>query len=95
MDWTFAQLATRQDETFLFGTEGGTEIPLVLTTVEPDGAGGGSLIFAGPADLPMAQGTYPVRHEGPNADGLLGEGLLFVVPIAQGDTTRSYQAVFG
>lgn len=46
-----------------------------------------SLVFTGPDDQPLDQQTLTLRH------GSLGELVLFVVPIAERDGRRHYEAV--
>ncbi len=47
-----------------------------------------SLIFTGPANVPLPQDTYLLRHE------ILGDIPLFIVPIRADAELRSYQAIF-
>jgi hypothetical protein len=47
-----------------------------------------SLLFAGPSEPQLAQGTYEIRH------GTIGEFELFLVPIAADANHTSYEAVF-
>jgi hypothetical protein len=47
-----------------------------------------SLVFCGPQDRPLAQGTYRFEHD------QLGAFDLFIVPIAPAAQGRQYQAVF-
>jgi len=46
------------------------------------------LVFRGPANEPLAQETYEVRHAG------VGTFPLFIVPIGQDDAGLYYQAIF-
>ena len=48
-----------------------------------------SLLFAGPADEPLEQGTYAFRHERLSAP--LG---IFIVPLGVRDGAMLYEAVF-
>lgn len=48
-----------------------------------------SLIFAGPSDPALTQGTYALRH------AALGDLDVFLVPIAGDEDGRRYEAVFG
>jgi hypothetical protein len=74
--------------------EGGA-VPLILKTAEPLPQGpreGGSfrLLFAGPPDRMLAQGTYPFR-----SGGEAGEtDDIFIVPIADDQDGRQYEAIF-
>jgi|ERR1051325_1375977 hypothetical protein len=48
-----------------------------------------ALIFTGPTDIMLQQGTYPMRHEA------LGEQVnIFIVPIGKGEEGFEYEAVF-
>lgn len=47
-----------------------------------------SLVFEGPADRPLGQGTYRFSHE------RLGWFELFIVPVSAGRGARQYEAVF-
>lgn len=47
-----------------------------------------SLIFQGPADAPLAQGTYQFEHD------QLGAFDLFIVPVGQDQSGMQYEAVF-
>jgi hypothetical protein len=46
------------------------------------------LIFRGPLEISLPQGNYPLLHE------VLGEILLFLVPIGRQSDGIRYQAVF-
>lgn len=46
-----------------------------------------SLLFGGPADAPLGQGTYPFHHR------VLGTLWLFVVPMASDGRRQLYEAV--
>lgn len=52
------------------------------------GQEGFSLLFRGPLQQFVQQGTYQIRHE------LLGEFLLFIVPIREDSNGYYYEAVF-
>jgi hypothetical protein len=84
---TFELLAARVGEAFSFATSA-DPVSLALAEAEPNGHGGGSLLFTGPASPRLTQGTYEVTHPG-------ASGPLFVVPVAAGETGTTYQAVFG
>jgi hypothetical protein len=47
-----------------------------------------SILFRGPADTPLGQGTYEFSHT------QLGAFSLFIVPMASDMDTRDYEAVF-
>ncbi|GAB2881265.1 DUF6916 family protein [Nocardioides pacificus] len=91
MDLTFDLLANHLGETVALEAEGGVEVALVLAAAHPAGEGriGGSLTLTGPVDQPLGQGTFPLRSDS------LGEGLLFIVPVAQDERSRTYESVFG
>ncbi len=80
---TFDTLASHRGEAFHLAG-----VPVVLAAATPAGSGG-SVIFEGPLDPPLAQDSYLLAH----AD--LGEGVLFVVPIGQTPQGRTYEAIFG
>jgi len=71
-------------------------ILLRLTEVAPYQRKGGfkgsrepfHLIFQGPLELPLQQGTYPLSAE----DGF--EHAIFLVPVGREETAMIYQAVF-
>lgn len=71
-------------------------ILLRLTEVTPYQRKGGfrggrdpfHLIFQGPLELPLPQGTYPLSAEG----GF--EHAIFLVPVGREETAMIYQAVF-
>ncbi len=64
---------------------------LLVTAVEdrrtPAGWECFSVLFEGPAEAPLAQGTFPLS--GP----ALGETELFLVPVGEGRGKRTYEAV--
>lgn len=83
-------LAERCGDAFVVTAEGGIRVTLTLADAEPSPEGrGGAVRFTGPLDRRLGQGTYPVRHEA------LGEAVLFIVPIAQDEHVRTYEAIFG
>lgn len=47
-----------------------------------------SLVFRGPLEQPLQQGTFPISHE------KVDSGELFLVPIAREDDGFRYEAVF-
>lgn len=100
---THADFAATIGDTYALALEleGGGEpvIALVLAeAVAPEGGDAGaagtepvqgfSLIFRGPADGVLPQGTYPLTHPE------LGEQLIFLVPIGRDGDGVSYEAVF-
>ncbi|WP_243057041.1 hypothetical protein [Nocardioides sp. SR21] len=54
-----------------------------------EGGTGGTVVLVGPSDPAFGQGTYPIRH------AEHGEGVLFIVPVGDDGTQRTYEAVFG
>lgn len=82
----YAALLDTDDHAVEVETAAGIVV-LQLVSAAPAGAGG-SLEFTGPSSLALTQGTYPVR---------VGEvdDLVFLVPLADDGTRRTYQAVFG
>lgn len=95
MNLRYDLLAAHVGETFIVvaaaadGTE--TEIDVVLGEAlpGPDEQPGGVLHFFGPTESRLVQGTYSVRHPD------IGEGPLFIVPIARSDEAMTYESVFG
>lgn len=81
----YAALLESQDPHVEVGTGAGLVV-LQVVTAAPCGAGG-SLEFTGPSNLALGQDTYPVRV------GTLDD-LLFLVPLSDDGTVRTYQAVF-
>jgi hypothetical protein len=74
-------------------------LELVEATIAPSNAGGRSpaaaakvegfsLIFAGPGDRLLPQGTYRLEHDEK------GRFDLFIVPVGRGPDTIQYQAIF-
>lgn len=97
--WDFEDFSGRIGERFLLVLPDGGEMNLTLTAVtegsQPGGAGPGgrarrqfSLVFTGPAQPGLDQGTRELRHEG------LGTVALFLVPIGDGPGGRRYEAAF-
>lgn len=87
MEPTFDNLAARVGQPFSFATTG-REVTLTLVEATPhDNHPGGSLMFTGASGSALDQATYEIT----SADV---SGALFVVPIADDGTTRTYQAVF-
>lgn len=78
-----------------FATEpDGPVLELAEVVEQPQHAAPGSgrtpfaLLFRGPADRPLPQGTQPLRH------AELGELALFLVPVGSGPDGMRYEAVF-
>lgn len=80
-----------------FGLTDGPELVLVQTTLGDQPGGRGptgeerlqfSLVFGGPGDQALSQGTYALTHPE------LGELHLFLVPIGQGEEGIRYEAAF-
>jgi hypothetical protein len=93
---TFAPLVGSK---FTLRTANGADVPLTLAEANDTGIPGGtgpdgetrtqfSLVFRGPADVPLEQGTYEV-----DADAV-GIQTLFIVPIRADSDGRYYEAVF-
>ena len=72
------------------GLPGTLLLRLLEVTARPGGAGTEqfSLLFRGPADPRLAQGTFSVAH------AKLGEFALFLVPLGPDALGMTYQAVF-
>ena len=81
-------------ETFEVETTSAAGLTLRLTTVTPGrlsglGRQGFSLLFTGPDETPLAQGTYPFSHAS------IGTHPIFIVPVAREAGELVYEAVFG
>lgn len=100
MDWMFpapllrSSFAPRVGDTFLVRA-GALPVALRLTGVrelgqaQPTSAEHSfAVAFSGPAEQPLAQGTYEFTH------ARMGSFALFIVPGAAGQGARSYEAVF-
>jgi hypothetical protein len=68
----------------------GTELVLAQVTepVEHGNFVSWSLLFRGPLDRPLEQGTHTLSHDE------LGEQALFLVPLGPADDAFEYEAVF-
>lgn len=71
----------------------GTTLRLAGASPAGDGAAPGgrspfSLLFCGPADRPLAQGTHELQH------ATLGDLALFLVPVGRAGDELQYEAVF-
>ncbi len=85
---TLETFAPRVGETFRTD-----EIELTLTEASPSGPSGAArpgfaLVFRGPDEAPLAQGTYPLENPA------VGRLDIFLVPIAPDPDGRRYEAVF-
>lgn len=91
MDVTYDRLAALVGDDLEFTAAGGITATLRVAAAEPNppDVPGGSVELHGPLTPALGQGTYPIRH------AEHGSGLLFIVPIAQDEDARTYQAVFG
>ena len=77
-------------------TFGGASVALTLTSVSevdarysrPGSRLGFSLIFHGPVEPPLPQGSYTMHIEG------FGEFALFTVPLGPADNHQRYQVIF-
>lgn len=73
--------------------EGSATFELIEVTARKDVSREGarvpfSLVFRGPAEPTLGQGTFLVSHE------RIGTAAIFLVPISDDDTSRSYEACF-
>lgn len=81
-------------ETFTVGGEGGATVELVLAEAAAAQADDHaprppfSLLFQGPADPLLPQGTYRFEH------GSVGVLEIFIVPLGRDEHGSVYQAVF-
>jgi hypothetical protein len=85
-------LRAQLDTTFRAGRET-DQVPLRLAEVVEGQSGRGiqrfSILFHGPADRLLPQGTYTFRHD------VFGEFMLFIVPIVGSNAERIvYEACF-
>ena len=68
----------------------GAPVALRLQAVKEAGVGQGfrqfSLHFSGPLETPLMQGTYEIHHP------VLGDGPLFIVPVAREAEQMCYEA---
>ncbi|HEX7278249.1 MAG TPA: hypothetical protein VF255_01370 [Solirubrobacterales bacterium] len=81
-------------ESFTVGGEGGATVELILAEAAAQDAGPHaprppfSLLFQGPADPLLPQGTYRFQH------GSLGALEIFIVPLGRDEHGSVYQAVY-
>jgi hypothetical protein len=79
---------------FTVGGEAGATVELLLVEAEAKDAGPGapkpafSLVFHGPAEPALAQGTYPFEHPG------IGAMDIFIVPLGRDEHGSVYEALF-
>jgi len=90
---TAATFRDRVGDRFATGPDG-PQLELAEVVEHPQHAVPGSgrtpfvLLFRGPGDRPLAQGTQPLRH------AELGDLALFLVPVGSGPDGMRYEAVF-
>lgn len=83
---TATAFADRTGETFTIEEHG---VELVLTTVETTGPTSFALLFEGPTDTPVGQGTYTFCAPDDATSS------IFIVPVGPGEQGRpTYEAVF-
>ncbi len=81
-------------DTFTVGSEGGATVDLVLVEAEEKEGGPDaprapfSLLFHGPAEPLIPQGTYPFVHDS------LGSLEIFIVPLGRDEQGSVYEAFF-
>ena len=92
---TFEDFSPLREQEFQIELEHNTTLVVRLIDItinNPKDERGGrqsfSIVFRGPRDLEMTQGTYPVSHEE------LGEFNLFLVPIGPDEKGMCFEAVF-
>lgn len=97
--WDFDDFSGLVGDPFVLVLPEGEEVPLVLTeatlggqpgAATPDGTSRRqfSLVFTGPREFGLGQGTRELRHAG------LGTVALFLVPIGSGSDGLRYEAAF-
>jgi len=88
----YADFAEQLDTPFLVTRSSGGELPLLLAEAQDlshrFGAENFSIVFHGPSDQPLSQGTYEFEHRS------LGAFSLFIVPMRGEAQHASYEAVF-
>ena len=88
----YADFAEQLDTPFLVTGSSGGELPLLLAEAQDlshrFGAENFSIVFHGPSDQPLSQGTYEFEHRS------LGAFSLFIVPMRGDGRHASYEAVF-
>jgi hypothetical protein len=100
-EFTAETFRPRIGGTFVFELEDAGELELELVEVEEGGAEASrsaaaaglrepfSIVFHGPLEPLLPQGTYSVKQED------VGSFPLFIVPIGRDELGTQYQAVFG
>jgi hypothetical protein len=92
-----ATFAEHLGETFRTVLEPGNQLELELVEVEALGSASPddpprresfSIVFRGPKDKTLAQGTFRMEHD------VIGSFDLFLVPISEDQDGRQYEAVF-
>jgi hypothetical protein len=90
--WTHAAFSGQVDTLFTLRHPEGGEIPLTLMSVSPLRETARqrmfSILFRGPLEKPLGQGSFPLRH------AAMGEAELFLVPVAREADGFRYEAVF-
>jgi hypothetical protein len=80
------------DTVFRIGAASNDQIELTLAQVSElrtsPGQENFSILFRGPGNRQLPQGTYTLSHD------LLGEQDIFIVPVARDEQGISYEAVF-
>jgi hypothetical protein len=88
---TFEQAKATEGQLFRMVIDGGIELPLTLTSVQPlRGSARFSMLFTGTSGHRCAQQIYTLKNE------KLGELRIFLVPVGQDEASGDfrYQAVF-
>ena len=98
--YSFSRFAPLVDSTLLASVDGSDSVPLTLVDATDhlrDRRGSApvsglaesfSLLFVGPLDRPLQQGTYAFSHEA------LGTMPIFIVPVGRDSQGFQYEAVF-
>ena len=91
-NWTHAAFAKHVQTIFTMEHPRGVKIPLELVSVselrETPRQRMYSILFRGPLEMPFEQGSFPLTHE------VMGDAVLFLVPVAREADGFRYQAVF-
>lgn len=83
-----------EGDTFIVDFEGGPTVELVLTEIksrenlDTEETENFSLLFSGPEELPMEQGTFILQHT------KLGSPGIFLVPVKQEQGRIFYEAAY-
>ncbi|MBI5074545.1 MAG: hypothetical protein HZB62_05180 [Nitrospirae bacterium] len=90
--WERDQLAGSIHSLFRLATGDGRTMDMELVSVsgllETERQRAFSIIFQGPPDMPLSQGTYRMEHDGMEAID------LFIVPVGRSVKGLEYEAVF-